>query len=109
MTKLPYFIRLLFIILFFSPMLQAQVQTHPENTKFKHLTVNDGLSDNTVSAILQDKEGFMWLGTNDGLNKYDGYKFTIYRHNPGDTNSIGAGLIGCIYEDKEGLIWIGAA
>ncbi len=108
MLKLFCFINFLFISFLFPPN-NLQAQTHPENTKFKHLTVNEGLSDNSVFAILQDKEGFMWLGTEDGLNKYDGYKFTIYRHNPSDTNSIGpGGIIYSIYEDKEGLIWVGA-
>ncbi len=107
MRKLFYFITLIFISLLFTPS-KLISQPHPENTKFKHLTVNDGLSDNYVSAILQDKEGFMWLGTSDGLNKYDGYKFIIYRHNPNDSNSIGPGNIRCIYEDKEGFIWIGS-
>jgi len=100
-------IYLVLIFLLFSPG-KAQAQVLSENTKFKHLSVDDGLSDNYVSAILQDKEGFMWLGTSDGLNKYDGYKFTIYRNNPNDSNSIGPGNIRCIYEDKEGLIWIGS-
>lgn len=101
------FIYLILIITLFSQG-KSQAQVLSENTKFKHLSVDNGLSDNNVSAILQDKEGFMWLGTSDGLNKYDGYKFTIYRHNPSDTNSIGSGNISCIYEDNEGLIWIGA-
>lgn len=100
-------IYLFFIITLFSQG-KAQAQVLSENTKFKHLSVEDGLSDNTVSAILQDKEGFMWFGTGDGLNKYDGYKFTIYRNNPNDSNSIGPGNIRCIHEDKEGFIWIGS-
>lgn len=92
-------------ILLSTPIIQAQIFS--QNTKFKHLSTDNGLSDNSVRAILQDKEGFIWLGTADGLNKYDGYKFTVYRHNPSDTNSIGPGTnIFCIYEDKEGLIWI---
>ncbi|MES2287849.1 MAG: two-component regulator propeller domain-containing protein [Bacteroidota bacterium] len=102
------FIYLVIIILLFSQE-KTQAQILSENTKFKHLSVNDGLSDNYVHAIFQDREGFMWFGTGDGLNKYDGYKFTIYRHNPNDTNSFGAGtMVYCIYEDKEGLIWIGS-
>ena len=101
------FIHLFFILFFLLPD-KLPAQTISDNIKFKHLSVNDGLSDNNVGAILQDKEGFMWLGTSDGLNKYDGYKFTVYHHNPNDSNSIGPGNINSIYEDTEGLIWIGA-
>ncbi|MES2593591.1 MAG: two-component regulator propeller domain-containing protein [Bacteroidota bacterium] len=97
---------MLIFFLFSKDKLQAQ--QYQENTKFKHLSSADGLSDNSVSAIMQDKEGFIWLGTSDGLNKYNGYDFTIYRHNPVDSTSIGSGRINCIFEDKEGLIWIGA-
>ncbi len=98
------------ILLFLSfSSFKLHAQINPENTKFKHLSVDDGLSDNNVFSIIQDKEGFMWLGTSDGLNKYDGYNFTIYRHNPSDTNSIGPGNITCIYEDREGLLWIGTS
>ncbi len=107
MSKLFYFIILILSIFLFSPN-KLQAQSFYENAKFKHLSVADGLSDNNVNAVLQDKEGFMWLGTSDGLNKYDGYKFTIYRHIPSDSCSIGPGSINYIYEDKEGLIWIGA-
>jgi ligand-binding sensor domain-containing protein len=99
----------LFLIITLLSQGKSQAQVLSENTKFKHLSVDDGLSDNNVSAILQDKEGFMWFGTGDGLNKYDGYKFTVYRHNPNDTNSIGPGNITSIIEDKEGFIWIGTS
>jgi ligand-binding sensor domain-containing protein/serine phosphatase RsbU (regulator of sigma subunit) len=108
MHKSTYCIRIIVFLLVVFPI-TFQAQTFSESTRFKHLSVSDGLSDNYVGAVLQDKEGFMWIGTSDGLNKYDGYTFTIYRHNPIDTNSIGPGGISCIYEDKEGLLWIGTS
>ncbi len=76
--------------------------------KFEHLTVEDGLSSNYVSCILQDRQGFMWFGTGgQGLNKFDGYNFTAYTCMPEDTSGISNDWILCILEDSEGFIWIG--
>lgn len=75
--------------------------------KFDHLTVNDGLSQNTVRSVLQDSRGFMWFGTEDGLNKYDGYTVTIYKHDPTDSTTISDNLIRCLFEDQSGTLWIG--
>src|SRR5512136_3114997 len=63
---------------------QPDVPLVLNNIKFKHLSVEAGLSHSTVNCILQDSKGFMWFGTDDGLSKYDGYNFTIYKHNPDD-------------------------
>ena len=76
-----------------------------ENVVFKHYSVDDGLSQNTVMAIMQDRKGFMWFGTWDGLNKFDGYKFTIYKSRPGDHSNISNNRIDYIHEDKFGYIW----
>ena len=59
-----------------------------QNIKFEHLTTENGLSHAQVGSIIQDKQGFMWFGTFDGLNKFDGYNFTVYRHNSKDSTSI---------------------
>ena len=64
-----------------------------QNIKFDHLDINSGLSQNNVMCILQDKQGFMWFGTRDGLNKYDGYKFTVYKNDVKDSNSISNNFI----------------
>jgi ligand-binding sensor domain-containing protein/two-component sensor histidine kinase len=74
---------------------------------FETLTINDGLSQGFVSGILQDKMGFMWFGTNDGLNRYDGYKFLVYHHNPSDSTSLSDNEINCLYEDSKQRLWIG--
>jgi signal transduction histidine kinase/ligand-binding sensor domain-containing protein len=70
------------------------------------ITSNDGLSQGFVPSIIQDHRGFIWFATKDGLNKYDGYVFTIYRHDPEDTNSIAENFILNIFEDSRGYLWI---
>jgi len=83
--------------------------TYPQNAKlnFKHLTSDNGLSQNFISSILQDKKGFMWFGTKDGLNRYDGYSFIVYQHNPFDSATISANYITALFEDSRGYIWVG--
>ena len=78
-----------------------------DETLFSHLTVEDGLSLNVVTQILQDDHGFMWFGTYNGLNRYDGYNFKTYLPEPSDSNSISSHSIWSIYEDSKGDIWIG--
>ena len=78
-----------------------------EIAKFDRLTIEDGLSQNTVFCILQDSRGFMWFGTQDGLNKYDGYEFTAYRNNPNDLNSLSHNVVFSLVEDQNGNLWIG--
>ncbi len=75
--------------------------------KFESLTINDGLSQGFVSSIIQDKKGFMWFGTSDGLNKYDGYKFTVYHHEPFDSTSVAEDDITCLFEDSQERLWVG--
>ena len=74
---------------------------------FKHISIDDGLSQNAVFSIIKDNKGFMWFGTKDGLNRYDGYDFVIYQHNPFDTTTLSANYITSLFEDSRGLIWIG--
>lgn len=74
---------------------------------FKQLRIEDGLSQSTVFTSLQDKLGFMWFGTSSGLNRYDGYSFTIYSHDPGDSLSLSDDRIVSLFEDSDGIMWIG--
>ncbi|WP_299553152.1 two-component regulator propeller domain-containing protein [Seonamhaeicola sp.] len=74
---------------------------------FDHITTDDGLSQNDVNSIYQDQEGFMWFATHDGLNKYDGYSFTIYTPERDNSNSINSNLAYTITGDKQGNLWIG--
>jgi two-component system sensor histidine kinase ChiS len=84
----------------------AGTNTAPD-FKFTHLSLEDGLSQTTVISILQDSRGFMWFGTQDGLNRYDGYNFVVYRNDPNDLNSLGDNRIRAIVEDPSGFLWIG--
>jgi ligand-binding sensor domain-containing protein len=85
------------------------VRAQDPDFKFGHLTVEDGLSSNTVYSILQDSQGFMWFGTSEGLNRYDGHSFKSYRHDPSDSTSISDNFIWFdgLYEDPFGMIWVG--
>ncbi|MBC7867902.1 MAG: histidine kinase, partial [Gloeobacteraceae cyanobacterium ES-bin-316] len=69
----------------------------------------NGLSNNKVNCILQDKRGFTWIGTDDGLNRYDGNNFIIFKNNPSESSSISGNSITDLHEDKEGLLWIATA
>ena len=77
--------------------------------RFDRLNTENGLSQNGVRAILQDRRGFLWFGTYDGLNRYDGYAFKIYRSKPGEPNSLSQKTIFSLLEDRDGMIWIGTA
>jgi ligand-binding sensor domain-containing protein/AraC-like DNA-binding protein len=76
---------------------------------FRHYQVEQGLSYNTVYSILQDSRGFMWFATKDGLNRFDGYNFKIFRNDPSDRNSIGSNLILCLFEDASRTLWVGTS
>ena len=79
----------------------------PQDLRFEHISIEDGLSQITINSILQDSRGFMWFGTIDGLNKYDGYNFTVFRNDPDNPNSLSNNLVYSIYEDRSGTLWIG--
>jgi ligand-binding sensor domain-containing protein/signal transduction histidine kinase len=78
-----------------------------EHIKFERLTVEQGLSQNTIQCLLQDRQGFLWFGTRDGLNRYDGYSFTVYKPEPQNTQSLSDNQIESLYEDRLGILWIG--
>jgi signal transduction histidine kinase/ligand-binding sensor domain-containing protein len=99
------------LLLCAAPML-AQVQPLPTYLRhpyrFRHInTEHGGLSQNTVFAALQDRKGFLWIATGDGLNRYDGHSCKVFRHNPSDSTTISAHQVFSILEDSEGNIWCG--
>lgn len=75
--------------------------------QFKHITTDEGLSQSNVTCILQDRRGFMWFGTQDGLNRFDGYSFTVYRNDPTNPASLSHNFIRVLYEDRQGRLWVG--
>ena len=85
----------------------CQAQSVEEHYYFKNLSIRNGLSQNTVNAILQDRKGFMWLGTKDGLNRYDGLSFRKFKHDAANPRSIGNSFITSLYEDFNVNIWVG--
>ncbi len=77
-----------------------------EEIRFDRISIEQGLSQSSVLSIAQDKYGFIWFATLDGLNKYDGYTFTVYRHNPLDTNTISDLGIRKVFKDGSNNLWI---
>lgn len=94
-----------YMLIFF--IISACLFGQTDNTRFKHITIKEGLSQGAIICILQDRKGFMWFGTQDGLNRYDGYEFKIYKHDPQDPTTISDKWILSIFEDHAGVIWVG--
>lgn len=93
------------VVCFFLISLTASF-AQPQNPKFRRLTTDQGLSQSHISSILKDRKGFMWFASEDGLNKYDGYKFTHYKHDPENKNSIIESFVLDLLEDKKGNLWV---
>ncbi len=75
--------------------------------QFKHISIESGLSQSSARCLLQDRHGFLWIGTQDGLNRYDGYEFKVFKYDVLDSNSLTGNFVSCLLEDRDGLIWIG--
>jgi signal transduction histidine kinase/ligand-binding sensor domain-containing protein len=95
-----FILSILFLYIFSSESVPQNLQIE------KSLTINDGLSQNSAFAIIQDRKGFIWIGTKDGLNRFDGIGFQVYRHSP-DKNTLVNNHVKCLHEDSDGNIWIG--
>lgn len=95
--KFTYFYFLLLIYSFAVSPTFSQVP----NLKFKHINTEHGLSNSTIETIYQDSRGFMWFGTRDGLNRYDGNSMVIFKHDLKNSTSISDNYITCVYEDPK--------
>jgi signal transduction histidine kinase/ligand-binding sensor domain-containing protein/CheY-like chemotaxis protein/HPt (histidine-containing phosphotransfer) domain-containing protein len=107
MTMLRLFVLLLLLLLALAPtsMLRA---AQPEPTlRFEHLSVQQGLAQESVLSIVQDRDGFMWFGTQSGLSRYDGYRFVAHRNEIGNPRSLVNNWVRVLHLDRHGRMWIG--
>lgn len=95
------------LIITFLSLLSSPTLKSEESHYFRRFGVEEGLPQNTVFCILQDRQGFMWFGTKDGLSRYDGYTFKNFKHDKKDRNSIGNNFIRSLYQDEKESIWVG--
>ncbi len=96
----------LLLLVVFMHTLSHSVFAQMQNLKFEHLGTIQGLSHSNVICMLQDSRGLMWFGTRDGLNKYDGYSFTVFKNSEGNKSSLSSNIINDIVEDTNGVLWI---
>ncbi|HEY4149182.1 MAG TPA: two-component regulator propeller domain-containing protein [Chitinophagaceae bacterium] len=87
-------------------LLQLLLRAQPGQYPFTHIDISRGLSNNQVTSIFKDSKGFLWFGTMAGLNRYDGYKFRVFRHDPHDSTSLNDDFINRVLEGPEGKIWV---
>ena len=78
-----------------------------DNVRFSRLNLDQGLSQSTVNCIVQDRQGMIWFGTQDGLNRFDGYKFTVFKHDPLEPGSLSHNFIWALHVSSDGTLWIG--
>lgn len=95
---------ILTLILFVCPI---ELLGQKENITFEHYSIAEGLSEPITYSAIQDRDGYLWFGTWSGIEKYDGYKFKAYKHDPDNPNSIDNAFVETLYEDREGIIWVG--
>src|ERR1700733_628670 len=95
--------RLILIVLLSAPVLAF---SQNQSLKFEHFGTREGLSQINVNCVIQDSRGFMWIGSRNGLNRYDGYKFITFRNDSKDPNSVSNNMITDLAEDSEGNIWV---
>src|SRR5579872_4545186 len=97
--------RFVWSLLLLCPTLTANCQG--AHLSFEHFGTAQGLSHSNVICTLQDSRGFLWFGTREGLDRYDGYTFTVYKAKAGDDKGLGSILVNALVEDDKGYLWIG--
>ncbi|WP_304067130.1 hybrid sensor histidine kinase/response regulator transcription factor [Pedobacter glucosidilyticus] len=101
--------KMLCCLILFNFLHSISLYAQHEEPIFKHLTINEGLSQNTVFSVYQDASGFIWIGTEDGLNRFDGYEFKVFKNDPADRKSLINNQVNVILEDKNHRLIIGSA
>ena len=113
MRRLPNFLLVFVVLLGFPNIAFAKPDNKNSNFypgtsyRFEKLSIDDGLSQNAGLALLQDRQGYLWIGTQDGLNRYSGVGLTQYKSDPDDPTSLSHNSIISLYEDHEGVLWVG--
>src|ERR1700712_242251 len=102
MSRQPLKIAFFFLILFCGLRVVAQTKD-----AFQTVSIAQGLSQGMVFDILQDKEGFIWVATKNGLNRYDGYNFKVFTNDPYNPHSLSSNTVTTLFEDSKGRIWAG--
>ncbi len=97
---------ILLLFCFLALIHPALVAQHDE-IKFEAIPPEQGLSNKSIPAIIEDKQGFLWVATQDGLNKYNGYEFKVFQNDPSDSTTISNNNIFCLIQDKQGMLWMG--
>src|SRR5262245_18284640 len=97
----------LIIILFLFMALSDSLKAQQSDIRFDRLSREQGLSQTARKCIAQDRQGFLWFGTEDGLNRYDGYGFTVYKYRIGSATSLSNSQVNSIYQDNSGALWVG--
>lgn len=107
MQRINFLVSLAFLgtLVLFLLTVSAQASDNP--IKFRRYSLAEGLSQGTVSAIVQDKQGFIWVGTQDGLNRFDGYQFKVFRHDDKNVKTLSSDYIQSLFVDEQGILWVG--
>jgi signal transduction histidine kinase/ligand-binding sensor domain-containing protein/DNA-binding response OmpR family regulator len=105
--RFPLFFLLFCLLVTVTVSPSSAVSPTSARIKFEYISIEQGLSQNTVYCIAQDNRGFMWFGTQDGLNRYDGYNIVVYKPVPGAPRSLSNIRVTAVFEDRNGILWIG--
>src|SRR5687768_2262889 len=89
-------------------ILTCEARAQDQEIKFDHLTVDKGLSSNTVNSVIRDSRGFIWIASENGVSRYDGYSFTNFRTHEYDTLSISSNVAYVVMEDRREQVWVGS-
>lgn len=100
--------RLLFFLIVLKLLSAIDNEAYAQQSRYRffHYTPDEGLIDNTVRCFLKDRSGFLWIGTNSGLSRFDGFRFTNFMCNPADSSSLSSNQVVHLFEDSQGQIWI---